>query len=72
MGITVLAILFFEISTSGYLWLIAYFEPIADNIYGPDVVWNSVAVSILTTQVFAAITVILATVLLQNRKGDFI
>ena len=71
-GITILAILFFELTTSAYLWVVAYLQPISTYVYGPVSVWNSTAITVVTTQVLAAISVILLTLYIQNNKRDFI
>ena len=72
LGITILSILFFQLGTSAYLWVIAFLDPIANHVTGPDIVWNSTAIAIVTAQVVLALTMIAATLLIQNKKRDFI
>lgn len=72
LGITVLSIMIFELGTSAYLWVVVYLDPIANHVYGPNTVWNSTAVTIVTTQALIAISMIAATLLIQNRKRDFV
>ncbi len=71
-GITILAMVIFEVSTSASLWTIAYMEPIANHIYGANPVWNSTAITIVTVQVLIVIFAIVATLFIQNKKRDFI
>ena len=72
LGITVLAITLFEMATSGYLWVIAFLEPIRAHVLGPAAVWNTTAAAIVGAQVFVAIAVLAVTVFVQGRKRDFI
>ena len=72
LGITVLCIALFEMGTSGYLWAIAFFEPVAGFMRGADAVWNPAAVGIVTLQVLAILTLITATLFFQGRKRDFV
>lgn len=72
MGITVLAIAFFELGTSAYLWVIVFLDPISSHIYEPEMVWNSTAISVVVTQACIAIFVIVGTFYIQNRKKDFV
>lgn len=72
LGITVLAIMTFEMSTSAYLWVIVFLDPIANHIYGPNIVWNSTAITIVIVQALVAVFAILATLFIQNRKRDFL
>jgi hypothetical protein len=72
LGITILAITFFEIGTSAYLWVIVFLDPIRSSLYGPVAVWNSTAIVILTTQAFAAVAATVATLVIQNGKRDFV
>ncbi|WP_189419051.1 hypothetical protein [Cellvibrio zantedeschiae] len=71
-GITIISILLFELATSAYLWILVYLKPIANHIYGPVSVWNSTAITVIASQIFAAIFVILMTIYIQNKKRDFI
>lgn len=43
MGVTVIAIMAFEILTAVYLWVIVYLEPIRSFVDGTNIVWNSTA-----------------------------
>ena len=72
LGWTVLAIGLFEMGTSGYLWVIAYLDPVASHLGGPEMVWNSTAISIVVVQVLIAISMILSILYFQSRKRDFI
>lgn len=71
-GITVITMLCVELGTPAYLWIIAYLEPINSHVYDPHMVWNSTAITIVTTQIMVAICVILMTLYIQNKKRDFI
>lgn len=71
-GITVIAMLGFELGTPAYLWIIAYLEPINSHIYGSQMVWNSTAITIVTTQILVALLTLLLTWIIQTRKRDFI
>lgn len=72
LGITVLSIALFEMGTSGYLWAIVFLDPVANFMRGPEAVWNSTAVGIVTAQVLVAISMIAATLFFQGRKRDVI
>lgn len=72
LQMTILGIMFFEIGTSAYLWVIAYFDPISNYIYGPAAVWNTAATTIVTIQILIAVSAIAVTVFIQNGKKDFI
>ena len=71
LGVTILAILFFEMGTSAYLWAIVLFEPIGRYVFGPVAVWNGPAVAVLIAQVFTAVAAIAATFIVQTRTRDF-
>jgi hypothetical protein len=71
LGITILAILFFEVGTSLYLWAVALTGPIAQHAGGPVAVWNRAALAVVTAQVVVAVAVIVTTLLLQSRRRDF-
>lgn len=71
-GITVLAIMGFEMITSAYLWVIVFLDPIANHVYGPNAIWNSTGVAIVMVQALVAAFVILATLFIQNKKRDFL
>ena len=71
MGITILSIMTFELGTSAYLWVIVFYEPIEKYIYGPEIVWNSTAITIVTVQIFVAVSMLAATLFIQNKKRDF-
>ena len=72
MGLTVLAIALFEMGTSGYLWVVAFLDPIASHMHGAVMVWNTTAVGIVLTQALLALVMISATVFIQGRKRDFV
>lgn len=72
LGITVLAIAVFEMGTSAYLWVIVYMDPISRFIHGPEMVWNSTAISIVAIQALAAVAMLSAALLHQSRKRDFV
>ena len=71
-GLTICAILFFEIGTSGYLWTIVYLDPIHNHVYDQVSVWNSTAITVVTTQVLVAVCILFVTLYIQNKKRDFI
>ncbi|EGF93321.1 putative membrane protein [Asticcacaulis biprosthecium C19] len=72
LGMTVLCIALFEMATSGYLWAIAFLNPISQHIWGAVAVWNPTAVGIVAAQLLVAVSVIVVTLLVQNTKRDFI
>lgn len=72
LGLTVLSIALFEMGTSAYLWVVAFLDPVADFIYGPEPVWNSTAVGIVSAQVLVAVGLIAVTLLYQSRRRDFL
>ena len=72
LGITILAIMFFEMGTSAYLWAIVYLDPISRHVYGPVPVWNTTAIGIVAMQILVIVAVTVATLTIQNRKRDFI
>lgn len=72
MPITIISVMTFELGTAAYLWIIAYLEPINTHVYGPNMIWNSTAITIVTTQILVAIVVLLMTWHFQNKKRDFI
>lgn len=69
---TVVSIVVFELTTSAYLWIIAYSDAISNHVYGAQMVWNSTAITIVSVQVVVAIGVILTTLMVQSHKRDFI
>lgn len=71
LGMTVGAILFFDLLTPAYLWGILYLEPIGRVIKGPVVVWNSTEIAIVALQAAAAVAIVAGTLLFQGRKRDF-
>jgi hypothetical protein len=71
LGMTVGAILFFDVVTPAYLWAILYLEPIGSVINGPVAVWNSTEIGIMALQVVAAAGAVGGTLLFQGRKRDF-
>lgn len=72
LGITVLAIMIFELGTSAYLWIVVYLEPIRNHIYGPAAVWNSTALTVVAMQALVAISMLAITLIVQNGKRDFV
>jgi hypothetical protein len=72
LGVTVLALTLFEMATSGYLWCIAFLEPVRQHVLGPAAVWNTAAVAIVGAQALVVIAVLTVTVCVQGRKRDFI
>jgi hypothetical protein len=72
LGTTVAAIMFFEVLTSAYLWMILYLDPIRSVIDGTDVVWNSTEITILVIQTVSAMAAVVLALFLQSRKRDFI
>ena len=72
LAITVLSIMIFELGTSAYLWTIVFLDPIQKHVYSSEAVWNSTAITIVTTQVVVAIFMISMTLHIQNKKRDFI
>jgi hypothetical protein len=72
LGTTVLSIMIFEIGTSAYLWIIAFLDPIARHIYGPEAIWNSAAVTIVVIQALTAVGVLVMTLGVQIKKRDFV
>ena len=72
LSITVLCIALFEVATSGYMWGVVYLKPVAQHIWEPVAVWNTPAIAIVAAQVLVAVSVITATLLIQNTKRDFI
>lgn len=72
MAVTILTVMTSELGTAAYLWIVAYLEPIKSHVYGPEMVWNPTAISIVGTQIFVAVSTLLMTWYLQNKKRDFI
>ncbi len=72
LGTTILAIMFFEVGTSLYLWLAALLDPIRSHVWGPVAIWNGTAVAIVTAQAFLAVAALVATLTIQARKRDFV
>lgn len=72
LGITVLSIALFEMGTSGYLWAIAFFEPVAAYMRGPEAVWNGASLGIAAAQVLATLALLATTLLVQGRQRDFV
>lgn len=71
-GITVIAMLCFELGTPAYLWIIAYLEPINNHVYDSQMLWNSTAVTIVIIQIAVAILISLLAWNIQKKKRDFI
>jgi hypothetical protein len=72
LGMTVGAILFFDILTPAYLWSILYLKPIGSVIEGPVVVWNSAEIAIMALQIAAAVAAVAGTLFFQSRKRDIV
>ncbi len=72
LGMTVGAILFFDVLTPAYLWAIVYLEPIGSVITSPVVVWNAAEISIMALQVAAAVAAVAGALLLQGRGRDVV
>lgn len=72
LGLTVLAIAFFQLLTPAYLWLVVYLEPVRRVIGGNEVIWNSTSIGVVSLQVLIAFLAVGATLLMQSRKRDFI
>ncbi|RYZ78734.1 MAG: hypothetical protein EOO68_39925 [Moraxellaceae bacterium] len=71
-GITIIVMLGFELGTPAYLWIVAFLEPINHHVYDANMVWNSTAVGIVTTQIITAVALLVATWYIQTKKRDFI
>lgn len=72
LSVTVLSIAIFEIGTSAYLWAVAFLPPIAQNILGPQAVWNPAAIAVVAAQALVAVAAITGTLWIQTLKRDFI
>ena len=72
LGITIIAIMFFEMGTSAYLWVIVLLDSVSRHVNGLVPVWNTAAIGTVTIQTFVAVAAIVATLIIQNRKRDFI
>ena len=72
LGITIMGIMFFEMGTSAYLWVIVFLDPISSHVNGPVPVWNTTAIAIVTIQTFVAVAATVATLIIQTRKRDLI
>jgi hypothetical protein len=72
LGATILGILFFELGTSLYLWVVAYLDPIARYVFGPVAVWNPTAITIVTLQALTAVGIVVATPIIQSRRRDVV
>lgn len=72
LGATIFAIMFFEAGTSAALWVIAFLDPISKHVYGPTIVWNSTALTIVAVQALIAVLAIAGTIFIQNKKHDFV
>ena len=71
LGVTVGAILFFDVLTPAYLWTILYLEPIGSVISGPVAVWNSTEIGIMAIQAAAAAAGVVGTLVFQGQRRDF-
>jgi hypothetical protein len=72
LGTTILAILFCEVGTSIYLWLVVFLDPIGSHVFGSVAVWNGTAIAVVTAQAFLAVAAIVATLMFQTRRRDFV
>jgi ABC-type sugar transport system permease subunit len=72
LGVTILAILFFEVGTSAYLWAIVLADPIGSHVFEPAAVWNGLAVGVVVVQALAAVATVAATLAVQTRRRDFV
>lgn len=72
LGTTILGILFFELGTSIYLWVVAYLEPIRSHVFGPVAVWNGTAIAVVAIQALVGAAAIVVTLLVQTRRRDFV
>lgn len=66
------AVMVGNIGTQAYVWWIASLYPIRSLMGGNVAVWNTTAVSILAVQLALVVLLLVATVLLQYRKKDFV
>ncbi len=69
---SMIAIMVGNIGTQAYLWWLASLYPIRSVIGGNVAVWNTTTVSVLAIQAALVVVMLVATVLLQYRKKDFI
>ena len=72
LGVTILSIAFFEIGTHIYVWAIGLLEPIGSHVFGPVAVWNGTAIAVVTAQALLAVAAIVATLMIQTRRRDFV
>lgn len=72
LGMTVGAILFFDVLTPAYLWSILYITPIGSVVNSPVVVWNSTEIGVIALQAAAAGATLAGTLIFQSRKRDFV
>jgi hypothetical protein len=72
LGTTILGILFFELGTSVYLWVVAYLDPIRSHVSGPVAVWNGTAIAVVVVQSLVGAGAIVATLVIQTRRRDFV
>lgn len=54
LGTTILALLFVELGTSIYLWVVVLLDSISSHVFGPVAVRNGPAIAIVTVQAFMA------------------
>jgi hypothetical protein len=71
-GYAIFAMVFANIGTQAYLWLVADLYPIRSFIGGNVAVWNTTAVSVLLAEVVTIIALLVLTVVVQFRKKDFV
>jgi ABC-type transport system involved in multi-copper enzyme maturation permease subunit len=72
LGTTILAILFFEVGTSIYLWIVALVGPVGRHVFGPIAVWNRTAIAVVALQVLVAVAAMGTTLVVQTRRRDFV
>lgn len=71
-GLTILAVVLLNIGFNFFLYGMSHLPAIAESMTGPVAVWNRTAVTILALELSAIPLIILATLLLQARKRDFL
>lgn len=66
------AVMIGNIGTQGYVWWIASLYPVRSLMGGNVAVWNTTVLSILAIQMTLTVALLVACVLLQYRKKDFV
>jgi len=72
LGTTILGILFFELGTSIYLWVVAFLDPIRRHAFGPVAVWNGPAIAVVSAQALVVVAATAAILIVQGSKRDFV